>query len=783
MALAPGTRLGPYEILDPLGAGGMGEVYRARDSRLGRDVAIKVLPEHLAGDPQALERFEREARAIAALSHPNIVALFDVGSDQGISYTVTELLEGENLRAGLARGLMNWRRAVEIGAGIADGLSAAHSKGIIHRDLKPENIFLTTDGRTKVLDFGIARRVTVSGSGSNAPTQTAAGTLLGTVGYMSPEQVRGEPAEAPSDIFSFGCVLYEMVTGRRAFTHPTSAETMTAILKEEPPQAADSVKGLPAELNRLIVRTLEKSPQRRLQSARDLAASLRDLAAADTSRRAALPMARLSRRALGLAALALVAVIAGVLLTVWLLWREEPIDSLAVLPFVNAGGDPNMEYLSDGIAENLINGLSRFPGLRVVPRSRAFRYKGRTVDSQKAGEELNVRAVLTGRVLQRGDLLNIQVELVDVLRDSQLWGSQFDRKLAEIMTVQEEITREVSTRLKLRPSEEAQRGLTRRFTENNEAYQLYLKGRYYWNRRTEQTLQRARDYFQQAIDKDPGYALAWSGLADCYALFAGYMVTPPRESYARAKDAARKALQIDDRLAEPHAALGLSLSLYDWDWPAADQAYRRAIELNPQYATAHHWYAIYWQMIGRAEESIAQVRLAMQLEPLSLIINSELGRSLYLARRYDESIEQLRKTVELDPGFFRARLYLGWAYEVKGRHADAIAEFQQTLKQSPENPQLIASLGHAHAISGRAGEARKSLAELEALSRRRYVAPLDLALVHIGLGDKDRAFEWLDKAVEDHSSWLRMMKLDPKMDSLRNDPRFPALLRRMNLAP
>lgn len=498
MALSAGTRLGPYEILAPLGAGGMGEVYRARDPRLDRDVAIKILPERLARDPQALARFEREAKAVAALSHPNILAIHDFGFEGGITYAVTELLEGETLRSRLSRTALGWRKALETGIAIADGLSAAHSKGIIHRDMKPENIFFTEDGRVKILDFGLARSTASVAQKGEAPTVTEEGVILGTAGYMSPEQVRGTSADARSDIFSLGCVLYEMVAGQRAFSRETSAQTMAAILEAQPAELAAIGKAVPGGLQNVIAHCLEKNPQERFHSAHDLALALRTTLGVSAEAK------RLPVRwvAAGMGMLMVAAAM------YWFAGRAKPIDSLAVMPFVNVGGDPNTEYLSDGITENLINNLSQLPKLRVLPRSLVFSYKGKEMNPRKVGQDLHVRAILTGRVVQRGDSLNVQTELVDVGEVSQLWGQQYDRKFTEILAVQEDISRQVSEKLRLRPTGEQQKRLSRRDTENTEAYQLYLKGRYYWNRRTAELLKKANEYFQQAIEKDPGYGLA-----------------------------------------------------------------------------------------------------------------------------------------------------------------------------------------------------------------------------------------------------------------------------------
>ena len=519
MPLAAGTRLGPYQIVAPLGAGGMGEVYRARDSRLDRDVAVKVLPQHLANDPHALTRFEREAKAVAALSHPNILAVYDVGTDQGISFVVTELLEGETLRSRLGRAAVGWGKAAEIGAAVADGLAAAHSKGIIHRDLKPENIFLTSDGRVKILDFGLARRRPDAADQDqtvDAATATEAGTIMGTVGYMSPEQVRGEPVDAPGDLFSLGCVLYEMAAGERAFARPTAPETLAAILNADPPPLAASGKQIPPEMDRLIARCLEKNAGERQQSARDLAFALREITASGARPVAlpALPDRRKHRAwAIGLAA-AGVAIALGLAFYLLLVGHGKTIDTLAVLPFANAGNDPNTEYLSDGITDSITNNLARLPGLRVTARSMAFGYKGKPVNPQQIGRDLKVRAVLTGSVAQRGDVLIIRAELMNVADASQLWGEQYQKKLADILAIEAEISKEISQKLRLKLTGEDRSRIAKRATQNTEAYQLYLKGRYYWNKLTDEGLKKAVEHFQQAIDKDPSYARAYSGLAD-----------------------------------------------------------------------------------------------------------------------------------------------------------------------------------------------------------------------------------------------------------------------------
>jgi serine/threonine-protein kinase len=787
MTLTAGDRLGPYEIVAPLGAGGMGEVYRARDTKLDREVAVKVLPASVANDADALSRFEREAKAVAALSHPNILAIHDFGRHDGVAYAVTELLEGETLRGKLEAGPVAQRQSLDWALQVARGLSAAHERGIVHRDLKPDNVFVTKDGHVKILDFGLAKRVEAPtpGAATNAPTasgHTQPGTVMGTVGYMSPEQARGLPVDHRSDIFSFGAILYELFSGKRAFKRDTPGDMLAAIIRDEPPELTGSGRNISQALDRIVRHCLEKEPGNRFQSAKDIAFALGE--ASSGSEAAAAP--RKAQTKSGARALVWAAGLAAVLavLAVAVLWLRpaRSIDSLAVLPFVNAGGDPNAEYLSDGITESLIDSVSQIPGIKVISRTSSFHYKGKDVSARTVGRELGVRAVLTGRIVQRGDTLSIRAELVDARDDTHLWGEEYDRRLSDILAVQEEIAKDISGKLRRRLTGEEKKRLSKRYTESAEAYGLYLKGRYHWSKRTSEDLQKGIEYFQQAISKDPGYALAYTGLAESYAVLSLYSGLPASETFPRAKAAALKALEIDDTLAQAHAVLATTYESFDWNFPAAEKEYRRAIALNPQYPTAHHWYSAHLGIMGRSDEAIEEAKQALELDPLSLIINTWRTVSFYYARRYDAALESARKTVELDKSFPPAHLWLGTVLEQRKLFPEAIAELQEAVRLFGPRNEAVAALGHAYAVSGQREEALRSIEQLKLWSKQ-GLDPSVIALVDAGLGRNDEAIEWLEKAYNTRSFWLIQLglKVDPRWDGLRADPRFQNLLHRIGL--
>jgi serine/threonine protein kinase/tetratricopeptide (TPR) repeat protein len=760
MSLLPGSKIGPYEVLSLLGEGGMGQVFRGRDPRLGRDIAIKVLPRDSASDAQAIARFEREARAIASLSHPNIVAVHDFGEQDGTFYVITELLEGETLRARMKSSPLSWRKSVEIGAEIAEGLAAAHARSIVHRDLKPENVFMTAEGRVKILDFGLAQTDPLMQNREEALItttkwfQTEPGTVIGTLGYMSPEQLRGEVVDATADLFSLGVMLFEMITTKKPFERTSGAATIAAILNDDIPR--DDLAGtVPAELQRIIETCVEKNPQARFQSARDLSLTLRAISSSSTIIDSDLISTVTRRRG-----------------------TKKSIDSIAVLPFVNATKDPESEYLSDGLTEAVINKLSQLPKLKVMARSTMFRYKGRDADAQTVGRELRVRAVVSGRLQHVGDRIVASVELVDSTDGAQLWGETYNRPLADLLEVQEEMAREIADNLRIRLTGPEKKKLRKKTTENTAAYQLYLKGRFQWNKRTEDGLKRGIALFNEAIENDPSFASAYSGLADSYITLATNIPLPPHDAMPKAKAAAMKALEADDGLAEAWSSLAAVQWWFDWNWDEAERSYNRAIELNPNYANAHDGYAMLLCARGRFDEAIEQITRAGDLDPLSRIIAVHAGWPFYFARDYESAIRRFRKALELDEHFIPAHGWLGMALGQQHRYREALEAFQRAL-QVDRVPILLAMLGHTHAIAGNRSEAENVLTMLRYESESRYVAPYDIALIHVALGDSAAALDELQKAFEDRSAWMVFLEVDPRLDPLRDDGRFQRLVGRL----
>jgi serine/threonine-protein kinase len=779
-----GTRLGPYEILAPLGAGGMGEVYRARDARLGRDVAIKVLTERLVGDPEHRARFEREARAVAAVSHPNILAIHDFGEQDRLFYAVTELLDGETVRQRIERERLSWRRASEIATSVAEGLAAAHARGIVHRDIKPENVFLTSDGLVKILDFGLARPPAVgSEDQTSTPTEsvrTEAGSVLGTVGYMSPEQVNGEPADARSDIFALGCVLYEMLAGRRAFLGASPGQTMAAILRDHPPEIAGSGTQVPEGLGRIVTRCLEKSPSERFQSARDLAFALKETPGGSAAVTSA-PVVTRPRRPGAIAVVVAVAALAVALFV----FRDRlrpgahKIESVAVLPLENLTGDASQEYFADGMTEELISDLSKISALRVPSRTSVMRYRKTTKSLPEIAKELGVDAIVEGSVSRNGSQVKVTAQLIDASKDKHLWADSFQRDLKDVLSLQSEVARAIAEKIRVKLTPEETTHLAASRPVDPEAYEAYLQGRYYWYRRTSEDLLKARDYFEKAISKDPEYALAYVGLADTHTLLgsATYSTLPPAETAPKAEAAVRKALDLDPMLAEAHA----TLATISRDPSTAEREYRRAIELDPRYAMGRVFFARFLAGRGRFDEAIREVKLGRDLDPLSLVQNTNVGFVLHFARRDDEAIEWCKKSLSMDPNFLYARWVLGMAYEQKRRYPEAIAEFEKARSLSKDGPAYLAALGHAYAVAGRVVDGRRCLEAMREMVRVRFVNSDQIALIHVGLGEKDEAFARLNQGEQERGSWLGFLGVDPRFDPLRSDPRFAELLERLHL--
>jgi len=777
-----------FRIIEKLGEGGMGVVYKAVDTRLDRPVALKFLPDNMAKDPQALERFRREARAASALNHPGICTIYDIGAQDGRTFIAMEFIDGETLRSHIHGKPLPLEETLTLGIQIAEALDAAHAEGIIHRDIKPANILVTKRGQAKVLDFGLAKLV-LKGVATEIPDSTSiVGIISGTPSYMSPEQVRGDNLDPRTDIFSLGLLLYEMATGRQAFSGSTGGAIIEAVLTRAPVPAHNINPDIPPELEEIINKALHKDREQRQQHAAEIRAGLLRLERGTDSSWKAAPentasvsistASQLQSTGEHTACTSTSQTQTGTLRAVRV---SKIIDSLAVLPFENASRDPEHEYLSDGIAGSLINTLATVPKLRVMAQSTVFRYKGRALDPQAVGRELNVRAVLTGKIMQSGGSLRIGTELVDVATGTQLWGAQYDRPPGDIFAIQDEISGEISDKLRIKLTRAEKKRLTKRQTDDPEAYGLYLKGRHHWNQWTEDGFYKAIEYFQQAVAKDPAYALAYTGVADSYVLLGWNSYLPPKDAFPKAKIAAMRALRLDPDLGEAHTPLSAMYWLHDWQWQEAEAEFKRSMALSPAHPTASHWFAEFLMTVGRHEEAIARMKSSQELDPLSLIISVAIGWTFYHARRYDDAIEQLRRTVELDPHYPITYWILGLLFRKMGSYELAIAEGEKGVKLSGGSYLMRAALAQTLATAGRRNEAIQVLDDLTKLATQKYVAPYFFAGIHIGLGENDRAIECLEKSYEEHSHWLLYLHLDPSMDALRSNPRFQDLLQRIGL--
>ena len=833
MTLAPGTRLDHYEIRSHIGAGGMGDIYQAADTELERILVLKILPAEFASDPGRMRRFIQEARAASALNHPNIITIYEIKHDGPIPFIATEFIDGVTLRKHMKSGRMSVMEAINTAIQIASALDAAHRAGIVHRDIKPENVMMRKDGYVKVLDFGLATPTERHEVGTESLTlvNTEVGIIVGTASYMSPEQARGQKVDQRSDIFSLGMVIYEMVAGRSPFEGSTNSDIVASILKEQPTPLTALAPEVPLRLEQMVNHALAKDKGDRYQTVEELLSDLKQLReemefqgrkerstptyssglpgpstammpphkftadeprALSTSASTAMVAVPDYRRRL--AKVGLLLLVPAVVLIGYLLYarRVQAVDSIAVLPFTYTNADPKSigpeaDWLSDGITESIINNLSHVPNLKVIARSSVFRYKGKEVDPQTIGRDLKVRAVVTGRIVQIGDMISVQTELVDVQNQTQLWGVKYRRKVSDILDLPEDISREISAGLKLELTGEEKKQLVKRYTANAQAYELYWKGRYHWNQRKPDDINQAIQYFKQAIELDPQYALAYTGLADCYVL-GNVLQLSPKEAMPIATDAARKALAIDNQLAEAHTSLAKIKLSYEWDWSGAEAEFQQAIQLNPGYATAHQWYGVFLSEVGRHNDSIRERTRAQELDPLSLSISTGLGRALYWARRYDESIQQLQATMSRDQNYADTYWSLGLAYEQKKMYAEAVSSFQRAVDLSKTSefaegkPEMLALLGHAYALDGKKTEAVAILDQLKGFTAtKRYVSPYAVALIYVALNERDSAFQWLEQAFSERDENFIHLKVDPRLDPIRSDPRFPDLLKRVNL--
>jgi serine/threonine-protein kinase len=836
-----------YHILRRLGRGGMGEVFLAEDTKQhSRKVALKVLPHELTRSESRLRRFKQEARAVLALNHPNILTVYEIGEANDSYYLATEYIEGETLRYYLYREPLRLDEALGVAIQVAMALEAAHAAGIVHRDIKPENIMLRQDRFVhdrfvKVLDFGLAKLTDRENSTTDPEavtipiTETNPGLVMGTSGYMSPEQAQGDTIDGRSDIFSLGVVLYEMIAGKQPFKGRSDSHTLVSIIDHEPPPLSEHIPDVPRQLERIVAKALAKDRFKRYQTVTDLKLDLEQLldevrieSSTGTSARRELEPASttsvihsaptrtrsqmetvtdapvhvsseakssLPRHSKWLLVSTFGFVLCGLIAAaiVYFIRTRAPINSVAVLPFVNDSKDPNVEYLSDGITESIINTLSQLPELKVMSRNATFRFKGSNLDPVDAGRNLNVGAVLTGRLVKLNDRFVIKAELIKVADGSQLWGDEYNSSLADIFSVQNDVSKKISESLRLRLSGADEERLAKRYSHDAEAFQLYLKGRYFWNKRNAEGFRNGIDYFKRAEEKDPTFALAFSGLADSYALLCDIGVARPVDEMPKAKAAAEKAVDADPTLAEAYTSRAFVKLAYDWDWIGAQNDFQQALKLNAKYPTAHQWYASYLMQMGKFSLAKSEIEEAHKLDPLSPIISSNAGLYSYYEHNYDDAIAKYKLTLQSDPDFWVAHHYLALAYVQKGMHDEAIKELRSLIKAPPSGPvpdevianetEASASLGFAYAMAGKRAEAQEILRKLQSLSQRRYVTGLYFAIVYAGLKDNDHAIEYLNKAFEARHPGLVLIRIEPMFDSLRSDARFQQLVKRFEPIP
>jgi eukaryotic-like serine/threonine-protein kinase len=805
MSLRAGSSFGPYEIRSVLGTGGMGEVYEAYDSRLRRRIALKTLPPAFAADPARRERFEREAQAVAALNHPNVVTIHSVEQAEGVPFLTMELVDGRPLSAFVSPGGMPLGHLLQLAIPLVDAVSAAHARGITHRDLKPGNILVTDEGRVKVLDFGLAKVSDAAWAIDETITNnrlTGEGRIVGTVGYMSPEQAEGRIVDSRSDLFALGVVLYELATGEPPFQGDTPMSVLSAILKETPAPVTTRRPDLPAELARVIRRCLEKDPARRLQTALDLRNELEEIKATSLpSASSATPLAPTSpaahvnvtsdaavlaqilgrhRGVIGAvgAVLLVLAVVAG-----WRWWADSrmTIDSVAVLPFLNATGNPDSDYLSDGLTDTLTSNLAQIRSLRVVPRTLAASYQDRATDLREIGRSLDVGALVTGRLVQRGDRMILQAQLVDLKTVAQLWGDQMEFAPSDTLAVQKELSKVIAEKLRARLTREDEKTLTSGTTDPV-AYQLFLKGQYAFSKRTPVSLAHATQYYQQALDRDPSYALAYVGLAQSFGARATNGYLPAREGYAKSMAASRKAIELDDGLARAHAVLGAAVLNHDWNWSDAEREFRRALALDSEASEVHFLYgAFFLTPIGHLDVAIAELKRAEALDPLAPVVPARLGMVLAYAGRYDEAIDACQRALALEPDQPLGHRFLALAYRLKGVVGAAVAESRRMTELGDANGRVF--LGQIYASTGQRRDALALLKDLTAESTTRGGRFVGVAALSAALGDTDQAFTWLDRAFDQRDNGLLSLRVNPDFQGLRNDPRFRKLIEHIGVPP
>jgi eukaryotic-like serine/threonine-protein kinase len=785
-----GASIGHYLIERLIGVGGMGEVYLARDVQLGRKVALKLLPEHLTANEGQLSRFKTEARTASALNHPNILTVYEIGAEGNRHFIATEFIEGVTLRVSLADGRMNLRAAVEIAMQVASALLAAHEVGVVHRDIKPENIMLRPDGYAKVLDFGIAK-LTEEGpenheSARTAVLQTRPGLVLGTARYMSPEQARGQKVDARSDIWSLAVVLYETVAGTPPFPGDTPSDCIASILTKQAPPLSSVLPDVPFKLEVILQKALRNDRDERYQSATELLADLRRLKAElelGNSARPGLIVRQIKRHRRGALFTLTAAILAAVAFT-YFFYRAAPAPSaneksIAVLPFENLSEEKSSAYFADGIQDEILTRLSKIADLKVISRASTQRYKHGSQTPSEIARQLGVANLLEGSVQKTNDQVRVNVQLITAANETHLWAETYDRKLTDIFVVESDIATTIAKTLQARLTGEEKAAIAKRPTANREVYELYLKGRFFWNKRTAADLRKAIEYFNQALEKDPGYAPAYAGLTDAYLILSQYGAASPADSFPQAIAAAKKAIELDDTLAEAHTSLACSLAYYDFDFEQSVKEFERAIQLNPNYATAHHWLSNgVLSALGQFERAIAEGKHAVELDPLSLVINTDLGQDLFYARRYDDAIAHLHKTIEMDPRFYFAHWVLGTTLQLKGQLNDAIAEYSKAVELN-DDPSVLALLGQAYARAGQQDEAQKILLRLNDEAKSRYVQAYSFVLMYLALGDKDRAIDEMERAYRERDANVAQIRTDPMLDDLRGNQRFEALVNKI----